>query len=579
MLDVQGKCFGNLPPSQQGYISRDDLENELLNGLMNDRHPLVTLAGRGGIGKTWLTLTVLHKITETRRFDVILWFSARDIDLKPEGPKLVAPQVLTVDDISKEIVSLLAPTEAQENGFKSEDYLGQMMTKSDLGPMLFVFDNFETVRSPSEIYTWIDTYIRLPNKVLITTRFREFRGDYPIEVKGMTETESDELIASTAEILGIDRILTTAYKNELYHESVGHPYVMKVLLGEVAKAGKLVKVDRIVASIDDILDALFERTYTALSPVARRVFLTLCSWRSAVPLLALEAVLLRPTNERMDIAKATEELSRSAFVETSISIQDNERFITVPLVAAVFGKRKLATSPMKSAIESDLQLLHVFGATQQSDIQKGVTPRIERLFQHIAAKISQGTWSLDDHIAMLEFIARKFPPAWLLLQQLYVELDTDPYMEKAKEAVRRYIEAYPETDTNLLSAWEVLEALCRQTNDASGEIQSLVEISQLPGIPFQEVSNAINRVNALFVANQFAIDSYEKEIISQRLAEVMESRIKEGDATDCSRLAWLYIRLQLKEKAREIVRLGLNIFPDNMYCQNLANKLGVVPEN
>jgi hypothetical protein len=40
------------------------------------------------------------------------------------------------------------------------------------GPFLFVFDNFETVVSPGEAFAWIDTYIRSPNKALITTRIR-----------------------------------------------------------------------------------------------------------------------------------------------------------------------------------------------------------------------------------------------------------------------------------------------------------------------------------------------------------------------------------------------------------------------
>jgi hypothetical protein len=80
--------------------------------------------------------------------------------------------------------------------------------------------------------------------------------------------------------------------------------VIKILLGEVAKAGELVKVERIVADSDEILKALFERTYSGLSPVAKRVFLTLCNWRSLVPQIALEAVLLRPSNEKMDVLSA-----------------------------------------------------------------------------------------------------------------------------------------------------------------------------------------------------------------------------------------------------------------------------------
>jgi hypothetical protein len=572
-LEVQGKCFGNLPPVQHGYIHRSGLEIELSNALMNDRHPIITLVGRGGIGKTWLTLTVLHQVASDDRFAAILWFSARDIDLMPQGPKLVTPHVLTANDIASEFVRLVNPEDSREKGFNASKYLGQTMTNSSVGPVLFVFDNFETARVPFELYSWIDTYIRLPNKVLITSRIREFKGDYPIEVLGMNEVESEDLINSTAELLGIKQLLTEDYRRELYQESSGHPYVMKVLLGEVAKIGRLAKVERIVATIDNILDALFERTYSGLSPVAKRVFLTLCSWRSTVPLLALEAVLLRPANERMDVANAAEELSRSSFVEISTSRQDNELFLTVPLVAAVFGKPKLATSPMRSAVEADLQLLHAFGATQQADIKWGITPRIEKLFRYIADRISQGKDTVDGHQPMLEFIARKYPPAWLLLARLHQELESARDLEKAKEATRRYIEHTPKDYAHQEQAWSKLANLCQTTGDTVGEIHALVEMCQPSDVPFRTVSDAVNRVNALFIKQHFVLDSDEKRIVSQKLAQVMENRISEGDATDCSRLAWLFLRLQDEEKAQGIVELGISLDPENPHCKNLATRL------
>ena len=570
ILDGQGKSFGNLPPIQNGYIKRATLETELLGALTNDRHPIITLVGSGGIGKTWLTLTVLHQIADEGKYTVILWFSARDIDLLPQGPKLVTPHVLTARDIAAEFVRLIQPTEAQQKGFDAIGYLAKELTKSDLGPILFVFDNFETVRAPAELYSWIDTYIRLPNKVLVTSRIREFKGDYPIEVLGMNEDESEELIGVTAKVLGIDQFLNDEYKRELYQEASGHPYVMKVLLGEVAKAGKLSKVERIVATMEGILDALFERTFSGLSPVARRIFLTLCAWRSTVPLLALEAVLLRPSNERMDVANAAEELSRSSFVEISTSSTYGELFLTVPLVAAVFGKRKLATSPMRSAIESDLQLLHAFGAIQQSDVKRGIPPRVEKLFRFIAERITQGKDSLEHHLSMLEFVARKYPPTWILLARLCQELVD---LEKAKDALRRYIESGHGDSLQKERVWEELANICQRTNDYVGEIHALVEMCQLPGIPFSAISNAANRVNALFSEHYFVLDSEEKRVVSRRLAQVMESRITEGDATDCSRLGWLYIRLRDEDKARQIVQIGLSVEPDNIHCKNLATRI------
>jgi hypothetical protein len=86
--------------------------------------------------------------------------------------------------------------------------------------MLFVFDNFETVQNPIELFTFIDTYIRLPNKVLITTRHREFKGNYSVEVGGMTEHQCDELVTTTARTLGVLHLLTPEFRRELYQESV-----------------------------------------------------------------------------------------------------------------------------------------------------------------------------------------------------------------------------------------------------------------------------------------------------------------------------------------------------------------------
>lgn len=138
------------------------------------------VAGRGGIGKTSLALATLHKLCQTTRFDAILWFSARDVDLLEEGPKVVRTQILSESDIADEIVRLLTPPEGLREGFDKLKYLADVLQKSPLGgPILFAVDNFETVRSPSELFVWLDTYIRSPNKILITTRFRDFKGRLP----------------------------------------------------------------------------------------------------------------------------------------------------------------------------------------------------------------------------------------------------------------------------------------------------------------------------------------------------------------------------------------------------------------
>ncbi len=572
-LEAVGHCFSNMPTPPADYVRREALEADLLGSLRNDRHPVVTLLGRGGIGKTSLALAAAHQLAEEKRFEAIIWFSARDLDLLPEGPKPVRAAVLSVDEIALEYVRLVDPAEAKTKGFKAVDHLAATLTKPSFGPTLFVFDNFETVVHPSELFKWLDTYIRLPNKILITTRHRDFRGDYHIDVHGMSEGECDQLIDSVAGRRGIRNLLTREYREELFRESEGHPYVVKILLGEVSKARRLRKVERIVAEADEILSALFERTYGTLSPAAQRVFLTLCNWRSTVPRMALEAVLLRSANERMAVSDATDELEQSSFIELIPSEADGEIFVTTPLVASIFGKRKLAVSPMKAAIEIDTEILRQFGAGQRADIKQGLAPRLERLIATIAKQVEENPKGLEQHLPLLEFIARHQPSVWLDIADLYVESNAADAADRAKEAVRRHLERT--TPQQALGSWRRLADLCHQTGDVVGEVHALVESCELPGLPFYELSSAANRINGLLVENRGAIDSEEKRVLIRRIADALEARTGEADATAFSRLAWLYLHLKDDRRAVTLTKRGLMLDGNNDYCLRLAERLRI----
>ena len=573
-LHVKGKTFTNLPSQGRDYVERSSLERELHDALVDDRRSIVTLVGRGGIGKTSLALRVLHNLCDEGKYEIVVWFSSRDIDLLPTGPKTVQAHVLCEADISKEFVELVEPSERSQKGFKAQAYFEQFMSRSTLGAALFVFDNFETARSPQQLFKWIDTFLRPPNKVLITTRFREFKGDYFIEVGGMTEVECDRLIDSSSAHLGIERLLTDAYRQELYRESEGHPYVVKILLGEVAKAKRLTKIERIVASREDILTALFERTYAAISPTAQRVFLTLCNWNSAVPQIALESVMLRPENERMGVGDAIEELGRSSMLEVLQSDTDEQWFLNVPLIAAVFGREKLRVSPLRAAVQADSELLQLMGPSTRTDIGRGIESKVRRMFTTIARKVIKGDATPEQFLPILEGIARSYPPAWWLLAMLHQEQGTPESFHRARTAVEQYIQNAPASVVTS-DTWRTLAELCEQTGDPIGEATASVEMCQFPGVPFDILSSTANRFNALMAAGRLPLDSSEKQILVRRLAEVISQRECEACATDHSRMAWLYMHLEDEQRAREYVQKGLELECDNIYCRNLATKLGI----
>src|SRR5258708_39622917 len=104
-------------------MHRVELEYELHSRVVDDRHPVITLAGSGGIGKTSLAIAVLHRVANVARYEAILWFSARDIDLLREGPRMVQPRVLTESEITKEFARMMEPAAAKSPGFKPAEYL------------------------------------------------------------------------------------------------------------------------------------------------------------------------------------------------------------------------------------------------------------------------------------------------------------------------------------------------------------------------------------------------------------------------------------------------------------------------
>lgn len=576
-LDLIGESFTNLPPLPPDYVKRSQLEQELCKVItVVDQYPIITLVGRGGIGKTYLALRVLHSLANEGGFGAMFWFSARDIDLSVHGPKPVKPHILTKRDIARQYASLVKPEGGDSKSFDSIAYFQESLTNSQYplagSRIIFVFDNFETVENPVELFAWIDTYIRLPNKALITTRHREFKADYPVEVLGMLREEFDFLVGTTARRLGVHNLLTRQYQDNLYSESEGHPYVAKILLGEIAKARKLTKIDRILADREHILEALFERTYANLSSTARRVFLTMCNWRSPMIVqLALEAVLLRPINERMDVQKAIDELVQSSFIETSTLETEETTFLHVPLVAKLFGVRKLRVSPIRSAIEADSQLLQVFGATSTSAVQKGVTPRIQALFRFIEETLSKEEKSLDEWISIIEFVARKHQPAWLEIVKLYDLYAPANEWKKTEQALRKYLEYNP----NNISVWHQLAHLYEKHGDEQAQINTLVSMCLEPNVPYPVLSDVANILNRMFKRHPSPLDSNEKRYIVRQLADLMQNRQDEADADDCSRLAWLFLHLRDEQKAQEVAERGLSIEPTNDHCLNILQRIRI----
>ena len=576
VLEPLGNTFANLPPMPIGHVSRDDLEARVAAELLlTDRHPIVSLTGPGGIGKTTTAIASIIKIAKSEKppYDVIIWISARDIDLLEYGPKPVQPRAVTLREIAKVTMDLMEPKVSS----KPEDYLQQCLADGAAGPTLFVLDNFETVQTPADVFKWFDASVRPPNKVLITTRTRNFIGDYPITIEGMTDGEARSLIDQHAKRLKVERFLDHEYKRILTVESSGHPYVIKIFLGQVAREQRAVNPERIAADSEVILKALFQRTYSNISPAGQRVFLLLCSWRVFVPEVAVKAVVLRPGGERLDVTKALEELRRYSLIDEVIADDGEEAFIGVPLVAAMYGRRMLEVSPLKALVCEDRKILMDFGAGKREDVHRGIMPRIERFIEAVAKRSSEKIEEFEELRPVLEFSAEKVPMAYLRLADLVVELEIEGYFEKAKEYLRLFLANSNADPDTRKEAWDRLAGICREDEDVLGEIHALTETALLPGVGGENVGNVANKLNGAIrrVKEQGRDDARSEQVRKylERVAEAMEIRWSELSATDCSRLAWLYLNIGNQDRALDVAKAGYDRDRNDEHCQRLLRKL------
>jgi len=544
------------------------LEEEVLSLLKDDRHPIVTLVGRGGIGKTSLALEVLHQIAAEGDFYTILWFSSRDIDLLPTGPKPVRPAVLSKEDISKQFVELLSPPSAQQKGFKAAEYLARNMAgRNDSQRLLLVFDNFETASHPLELYQFIDSYVRCPNKVLITTRMRDFKADYPVEIRGLNRGEFEELVVTTSRKLDIESLITHSYMDSLYEETDGHPYFAKILLGDTKREGKAIPVGRLFLGKEDSLRALFERSYGLLSPAAQRVFLTLSKWRSIVPRLALEAALMRPQNESMDAGEALSQLERYSMIEVVTDDQWME-FLRTPMTASVFGQAKLQVSPYKPLILADIELMQQFGPMQGTDVAKGMAPRVARMIRVIASRRQAGQ-SYADQMMALEYVAKRYPDAWISIADFYLESSQIDEWELARTCVHRFLEQ----DSGNVVVWRKLVGINKRLGDISQELSARSTLAEIPSVEYSDIADAASCFAYAQKNQALQLDEEARNIMIENLTRLMEERINEATPTELSRLAWLYIYSKDTAKASEVVNRGLQREATNPHLVKLSQKL------
>ena len=548
----------------RGYISRSKLEKELIESLRDSFRRIVTLKGMGGIGKTTLALEIVSQACANRWFDSIIWMSARDIDLHESKSQRVQPDFQTIEDLGKAGIQLFESVGEVIEERDPAVWLNSTLSSDKYGSVLWVLDNLETMRNPNDVVRIIEKCLRPPNQVLITTRHRDFIGDWPIEVKGLERKEFDEMIADYSNQLKTE--LPKSKVDQIFAESEGHPFVVKLLIAEYKANPR--SQSRHVFSRDGLLDDLFERTYARLSDDTQHIFLLLCSFEKPVLELIVNLAVNEINYTPINIEQCVHDLVENSLLESSPI--ENEYALQVPAVAREFGKRKLKTYEQRVAILAQLETIRMFGSIvvsqhgregKQNQLTDGTIS--DSLWRRIQPRLLNEEMS-ERFLALTKNAARSHPQLWLKLAEYW---DQREFLDEARSCYKSYIE----TGLGGKNQWQKLAQLCMRLKLENESLQSWISAATCSDATLSEISEAANRVNSWLANRTVQFTDAEKRVLIEPLVAVMEPRLDEFDADDCSRLAHLYKKLSRYKDAENVAQIGLGIDPENRHCLKILN--------
>lgn len=196
----QVRIYHNLShPDYQEFIGREKELNEVrlrLRPYPHSTHHVITLKGVGGVGKSSVAMETAcrylyksHTFPVSEQFGAVIWFSAKEQFLTPEGIRSrLAPQ-RTLEDLYTAIATTLEQHDVLDLPLTDQhDLIKQILQRQRT---LIILDNLETVDDNR-----LMAFLReppVPTKIILTTR-HWVEVAFPVTIEGMTEEDAVKFI-------------------------------------------------------------------------------------------------------------------------------------------------------------------------------------------------------------------------------------------------------------------------------------------------------------------------------------------------------------------------------------------------
>jgi LuxR family transcriptional regulator, glucitol operon activator len=201
-LDAEAaQAWNNLPPPEHGdtgLIGRQRLLQQIKQRLLRGAHPVTTLYGIGGVGKTALAREVAGQLAghNPPTFDAVVWVTAKSARLEGED-------IVEIADALRTGAALIgAAADFFAGGEELGDPVATVLQYLEDFRILLVLDNLETAYDEFLTERFLPE-LRGDSRILITSRYGLGNAENRMEIPSLQPSEAEQLLRRSAELQGL----------------------------------------------------------------------------------------------------------------------------------------------------------------------------------------------------------------------------------------------------------------------------------------------------------------------------------------------------------------------------------------
>lgn len=392
-LDIDEPFFRLLAPHCEQFIGRREVLDEVRKALQL-RHPVVSLDGLGGVGKSAVAIELARQFYDGRDYDFLISLSAKSRVWQGS----VMSRVAGFSGITEFLETIANSLDLSPQASMEDTKSAILDAMAGLRGLLLI-DNIEDVED-AQVISFLYREVPDPVKVLVTSRISRNMGSLSVPVPEMHEDEAIQLFEIELKRQGYNRKVTdSAAIRSIVKSTGGIPLALKWSASIAAKSGSLKTAEDAFkgAPIEkrEFLDFCFTTMFDELDVHGRNVALLYpylgTNWTLPILSIALDI----PEEE---VIRALEELENRGVVFRK-GVQAEEMPGVLPLTKEFLAIKLRNSATLEEVV--DARLADALGQANplvaNLDTQKGQ----EVLAGAIARKIAKGDLVSADRLAKL----------------------------------------------------------------------------------------------------------------------------------------------------------------------------------